>query len=345
MRLAVTADLHLRQSKPERLENLEVLIGQLLSREIRLLIIAGDLFDAADSSYAQLDSLAQRFPGMQLLILPGNHDPEVRQDLFASKNIQVFTKPTLKRIDQRLFLLLPYTEGSTVGESIAGLRESQHLRAHPWILISHGDLTAPRRRENGQERGYFPLTREDLVRFKPARVILGHIHVPNSTTEDVVYPGSPYPITADEYGQRRILILDTESAALSAFALTNPPLHVRVDIFLIPDGREEEQIRRQLESILSEQDSSERISVQTVLKGYTASRQMAQRVVETFLSERQIPCTGIDLDSLKVNDQENLATLADTVRQRVAQLELRHEDTKDLRQRILEKALQIVYGV
>ena len=89
MRVAVTADLHLRESNPERLENLEVLIQQLLSREIHLLIIAGDLFDAADKSYAQFDSLAQRLPDIRLLIVPGNHDPDLRRELFASDNIQV----------------------------------------------------------------------------------------------------------------------------------------------------------------------------------------------------------------------------------------------------------------
>ena len=181
MLIALTADLHLKQSNPERLRNLEILIGELLSRSIRLLVIAGDLFDASQQGYEALDRLAGRTPQMRLLILPGNHDPDLRQEMFASSNIQVFTKPTLRRIDRRLFLFLPYTEGTTVGEMIAGFRNSERLRAHPWILVSHGDFGAPRRGESGQERGYFPLTRRDLARFQPLKVILGHIHLPNST--------------------------------------------------------------------------------------------------------------------------------------------------------------------
>ena len=344
MRIAVTADLHLRESNPERLENLEVLIQQLLSREIRLLIIAGDLFDTADKSYARFDSLAQRCPDIQFLILPGNHDPNLRQELFASANIQVFAKPTLKRIDQRLFLFLPYREGSTIGETISGFRDSERLRSHPWVLVSHGDFAAPSRTESGGERGYFPLTREDLVRFKPARVILGHIHVPNSTTAEVVYPGSPYPITADEYGQRRVLILETETAAVSELPLSHPPVRVLAEVFLIPDGREEQQVRKQLESVLAEQGSSGNLVVQVVLRGYSASRRRAQVLVEAFLSERGVPCAGIDLEPLRVNDQENLATLAGTVRQRIARLELNYGEADELRQAVLEKALDIVYG-
>lgn len=344
MRIAVTADLHLRESIPERLENLEALIEQLLSVGIHHLVVAGDLFDGADNSYARVDSLAQRSPKIHLLLIPGNHDPDLRQDLFASGNIQVFAKPTLKRIDQRPFLFLPYKEGSTIGETICAFPESERLRSHPWVLVSHGDFTAPRPKENGGERGYFPLTREDLARFKPARVILGHIHVPNSTTAEVVYPGSPYPITADEYGQRRVLVLESTSASIDELPLTHPPIRVRAEVFLIPDGREEEQIRGQLQSVLAKEGSSENLVVQAVLKGYSASRRRAKASAEAFLSERGIACVGIDLEPLRANDQESLATLADTVRQRVADLKLNYEEAEELRQAVLEKALEIVYG-
>jgi DNA repair exonuclease SbcCD nuclease subunit len=344
MRVAVTADLHLRESNPERLENLEVLIQQLLSLEIRHLIIAGDLFDSADPSYARLDSLAERSPEFQFMVIPGNHDPDLRQELFASDNIQVFAKPTLKRIDQRPFLFLPYRGGSTMGETICSFRDSERLRSHPWILVSHGDFAAPRPMDNGGERGYFPLTREDLARFKPVKVILGHIHVPNSTSAEVVYPGSPYPVTADEYGQRRVLILEPKSASVTEFPLTHPPVRVRIDIFLIPDGREEEQIRSRLQSFLAEQESSENLVVHAVLKGYSVSRGRAKAFVEAFLFERGIPCAGIDLQSLIVNDREELATLADTVRRRVARLKLDYGEAEDLRQAVLERALEIVYG-
>jgi DNA repair exonuclease SbcCD nuclease subunit len=344
MRIAVTADLHLREANPERLGNLEILLQQLVSERIHHLIIAGDLFDGTDGSYAQFDSLALRSTDIQFLLIPGNHDPDLRQDLFAAGNVQVLTKPTLKRLDGRVFLFLPYREGTTMGETISGLPEVERLRTYSWVLVSHGDFAAPRRRENGEERGYFPLTREDLVRYRPVRVILGHIHNPNSTAGEVVYPGSPYPISAAEYGQRRLLILESESATVSEFPLTHPPVQVRAEIYLIPDGREEEQIRRLLKSVLAAQNSSENLLVQVVLKGYSASRRKAQRFAQSFLSEAGIACSGIDLESLKVNDQESLATLAETVRQRITALELKYEEAEELRQAVLGKALEIVYG-
>ena len=134
MRIAVSADLHLRESNPERLQNLEALIQQLLSEGVHHLLIAGDLFDGTDSSYTGFDSLAQRSPEIQFIIIAGNHDPEMRQDLFASGNIRVFVKPTLKRIDRLAILFLPYREGSTIGEAISAFRDSQRLRSCRWIL-------------------------------------------------------------------------------------------------------------------------------------------------------------------------------------------------------------------
>jgi DNA repair exonuclease SbcCD nuclease subunit len=344
MRIAVTADLHLRESNPERLENLQVLLRQLQSRRIRSLIIAGDLFDGFDNSYAGFDALAGRFPDFHMFVIPGNHDPDLGQQHFASGNVQVFSKPTLKPIDQRPFLFLPYREGSTIGETISGLPDAERLRTLPWILVSHGDFTAPRPKDSGDERGYFPLTREDLARFKPARVLLGHIHAPNSTTDAVLNPGSPYPVTSDEYGQRRVLILETKSGAVAGLPLSHPPVQVRVELFLIPDGREGEQIRSQLQSALAEQGEPEKLVVQVVLKGYSASRRRAREFVEELLRKEKIYCAGIDLESLRVNDQENLATLAGAVRKRVKQLELKYEAAEELRRAVLEKALDIVYG-
>lgn len=355
MRIAVTADLHLRQSNPERLENFEQLITQLLSREIHLLIIAGDLLDSAggsagspaDGSYAKVDSLAGRFPEMQLLILPGNHDADLQPGMFAAKNIHLFTKPTLKRIDRRLFLFLPFRGDSTIGETIAGLEDSELLRSNPWILISHGDFTAPRPRESGQERGYYPLTREDMARYRPAKVILGHIHVPNSPEEDVLYPGSPYPLSSDEYGQRRVLVLDTATAGVDELLLSHPPLYLRADIFLIPDGREQDQIRIQLQRNLAN-SHSERIAgnlqVQVVVKGYTSDRSKVQGYIETLLSDSGVTCSGIDLEALRVNDDKSLATVAEAVQEQIKKLELDYEEAQSLRQAVLEKALAMVYG-
>ena len=77
MRVAVTADLHLRESNPERLENLEVLVRQLVSAGVRRLIIAGDLFDGADRSYARFDALAGAAPDIRFTMIAGNHDPDL----------------------------------------------------------------------------------------------------------------------------------------------------------------------------------------------------------------------------------------------------------------------------
>ena len=159
-----------------------------------------------------------------------------------------------------------------------------------------------------------------------------------------MYPGSPYPITAAEYGQRRVLILDTASGAVDQLLLDWPPVYLLAKLFLIPDGREEQQIREQLEAAVGDRHLPEKLVVQVVLGGYSASRSRAKRLVEAALTERGIRCGGIDLQSLKVNEQRSVATLAEAVRQRVERLELRYPEAEQLREAVLEKALRIVYG-
>ena len=69
MRIAVTADLHLRASNPERLENLEILIQQLLAERIKEIAaahgvpiyenkpLARSLFDLVEAGEAIPESL------------------------------------------------------------------------------------------------------------------------------------------------------------------------------------------------------------------------------------------------------------------------------------------------
>jgi hypothetical protein len=182
-------------------------------------------------------------------------------------------------------------------------------------------------------------------------VILGHIHASSGLDEEVVSPGSPYPINADEYGRRRILLLDTDTAALQELHLEHPPVYLRSEILVLPDGREEEQIRTQLTSQLLDwekaslgQEFSKGLILHVGVKGYTSSRRNVQRSIETFLSEKQISCGAVDLENLQISDNESLAILANKVRERVSRLKLKEEEGESLRAAVLEKALKIVYG-
>lgn len=301
MKVAITADVHLNSQKKEPLDNFKVIVQELLSKGISHLVVAGDLFDLGYDGHIEVDNLAKQFPELSLIAVPGNHDPNLDRSQFNARNVEILTQPTIKKLGSRRFLFLPYREGKTMGGTIEESGCAKELEANHWILISHGDFGSPRPDENGDETGYFPLTRQDIARYRPARVVLGHIHAPSSLEAEVVFPGSPYPRTANEWGQRRVLVLDTESGLPENMPLENPPVYLQAELFIVPDAREKDQIRRQLASFLQEAEKeyrgagfSSHLVLSLVLRGYTTSREGIEQLIQALLAEKGVRINRIE---------------------------------------------------
>jgi DNA repair exonuclease SbcCD nuclease subunit len=313
-------------------------------------VVAGDLLDLGSEGHRELDALLRRHQELLVLAVPGNHDQHLRQALFAARNIQVFASPTLKRIDGRPFLFLPYQEGRSMGAAVEESGLASQLPAGQWVLISHGDFAGPRREDSGEEGGYFPLTRQDLGRLHPARVILGHIHLPGPGGLDApaVSPGSPYPLSAAEHGPRRVLLLDTDTAALEELPLSHTPVFVEARLLLLPDGREAEQVRAGLAKYLDELDNhspaalGRRLRLRVSLQGYATSRQGLEEETEAFLAARAVQLEAVALDRLEITSDTRRAVIAQRVRQTVASLQLDYPDAQRLREEVLTQALRLV---
>ena len=87
MKIALTADLHLttREEHSERYEALEDIFQQMLSHDVRTLVIAGDLFQSRQANLSDFDTLCSSVgeQGISVLILPGNHDQELQGSPFC----------------------------------------------------------------------------------------------------------------------------------------------------------------------------------------------------------------------------------------------------------------------
>jgi len=320
--------------------------------------VAGDLLDLGCEGHRELDALLRRHETVRLLAIPGNHDRELRQELFAAGNIQVFTRPTLKSIEGRPVLFLPYQEGRSMGAAIEESGLTARLPAGQWVLVSHGDFGAPRRQDSGDEAGYFPLTRQDSSRLRPARAILGHIHLPfpagsggpGSIEAPVLSPGSPYPLSAAERGPRRILLLDTGSAAVEELPLSHTPVFLEARLLLLPDGNEAEQVRAGLDRFLEAPPPDgaaglgQRLRLSVHLEGYTTSRQGLEEHVGTLLAACGLRLEGVDLARLETTSDPARAVIAERARQAVAALPLDYPDAAALRQEVLAHALRLVCG-
>ena len=315
MRYAITSDLHLRTDAPGRLVNLEQILKLLLKEKIQQLIVAGDLFDRGYAGYKALDGLLKKYSAVHLTAITGNHDPDLSSGQFSASNITVVTQPEFvkgTRGELSLFLL-PYRPGMTMGEAMDIPQLTENSGDKSWVLISHGDYGVGTRKLCGGEDGYFPLTRADIARYRPGRVILGHIHKPNPIDDLVVYPGSPYPLDITETGRRRILILDTADGGLESMPLPFAPCNLHWRLFVVPDGTEAQQVESRLKALKQDLDRSMMtgIRVRLSVAGCAADRAVVESAARNFFEDSKIQLESLDTSALSFGEnRKDLGKLA-----------------------------------
>ena len=182
MKIAVTADIHLKADDkegnkyPERLNALRYILDSILKDGIRNLIIAVDLFDIESQNYSVFDQLCResKYSGINIYIVPGNHDPAINPKYFTAASIKVFSDPKILTLnnssdflqeaspgsastdaDLLSFFFIPYVPGKSMGEILA---EYKQILPRRWVLIGHGDYLSGIKIPNIYETGvYMPL--------------------------------------------------------------------------------------------------------------------------------------------------------------------------------------------
>jgi len=351
MKIAITADVHLSSSHGERMKNFISMVSALRSMNVSHVIAAGDLFDSSRDGVVEFDNFANGLTDMSFTVVPGNHDQGIRAGMFGSKNINIIERPGLKRIGGGMFLFLPYRDGEPMGSELERSGLVEKLSGEKWALVSHGDFGRINMDENGNESGYFPLTRSDITGFRPAVAILGHIHRPGSVMRNVVYPGSPYPLDINETGVRKIIVLDSGTLEYSWMPVKSSSVYYKWDIFIIPDSHEKEQVREQLESLIKEAEVElndniglEKVAVRITISGYTTERKGIEDCVRSILAEKGIEAEGLFMDSLNVIQGSDLILMASAVKERVDGLQLDYEKSEELKDEILDRAYEMLFG-
>jgi len=325
MKIAITSDLHLttREKHCERFLVLDSILQQMVKESIKTLILAGDVFDADSRNYAEFDGVCQkvRSAGIQFLIIPGNHDSGLKQSSFTSDNVAVFEKAEIHSLDliAMPFLFVPYLKDKNLGDIIADF--SEELRENQWILIGHGEWTEGLRERNPLEPGvYMPLSRADLDRFRPAQVVLGHIHKPLDRNP-VWVPGSPCPLDINETGRRRFLVLDAEKASIESRAIETGPIYFQASLVVLPIENElaalQNQIQKSIKSWSLTPDEMERARIRVTVRGYTANKKgLSDALHEAFQRFRFYQDEGPDLSQVsdaEESERSEIAKHADAV--------------------------------
>lgn len=317
MKVAITADAHLREERSERLSALEEVFKGTHASSIEHLIIAGDLFDENPelALVNQFKELVEKFPALKVHVILGNHDPGLSSGSFALDNLKIYSQPGPASIVARdIFMMMPYLEGSSMGDELAGLPLPSN--GNDWILIGHGDYMSGNWKPNPLESKhgtsvYMPLQRGDLEFYKPKRVFLGHIHKPTPVQSPldgwVLYPGSPHGLDVTETGRRRFLIYDDEANEVEEHWIKTGEIFYNETFLMVPADEELATLGQAMAATISgwglTDEEMQRVSLRANFGGFCQSTLMRVQEAVGSICERVKGPGRVDIKTEKLRPE------------------------------------------
>jgi DNA repair protein SbcD/Mre11 len=352
MSIAITADLHLtsRAEHPQRFAALVDILDQMVLTSVGTLIIAGDLFDANRRSYHEFEELVGRpeYRSLHIVAIPGNHDIALKQNSFTLPNLVIIDQPRLVRLEEKglPFLFLPYKPGLSAGDQMVGFRES--ISPQEFVLISHGDYISGVRAPNPLERGiYFPLTRQDIEKYQPARLFLGHTHL-SYEQEKVVSPGSPAAIDPTETGRRGFLIYDSVANTLERRFLRQGPIYMREKFLVLPSDLTgdnlQEEIQLRVKSWGFSDAELKRVELQAVFSGCSPDKTaIREKILQTVNGITLYPGGEPDVSNVISDEDPALAAAVALALQKAGDLILANSPANPDLEEIQRSVFRLIY--
>ena len=350
MKIAITADAHLRTGAeyPERYNALENVFEQTVAAGIEDLIIAGDLFDKDFQNYSEFEALCRRFPALQLHIIPGNHDPSISGKSITGDNVHIYTEPEVVEFDSVPFLFIPFELGATMGEKIAHMEPE--IDGKNWILIGHGDFYGGVREPNPLEPGtYMPLSRNDLGRFKPRTVFLGHIHKVHSPIDHVTYVGSPCGLDINETGRRTFVVYDTADGIIETRVIKTDVLYFKESFLILPRDNEvpllEQEIASRIQAWGIDPPDYSQVQLRVEASGYAKDRSAVLMALEAgFEGFKAFKDERPSIDELSVSSDDQLESIAERTMKLIELLGWSFGGDEPTKEQVEVAALSVIYG-
>lgn len=349
MKIAVTADVHLsdRASFPERYNALEGIFKTLQAQNTGVLIIAGDLFHKNFVNYSEFENLCRAYPGIDIHIIPGNHDARISSKSITSGNVTIYTEPEIVLFGSLSCLFVPYKEKTTMYQQASGWLEQ--LYGKEWVLVGHGDYYDGLKEINPMEPGtYMPLSRENVTAMAPLRVLLGHIHKPTELNR-AYYCGSPCGLDINETGRRRFLMLDTADAGVSSVDVAADVYYFTETFVVVPSEKELEYLGSEIENrILGwglAPEEKPKVKVRVQVRGYAMDRSGVLKTVEAgFAGFTFYDAEGPLIGELNVSADAQLAEIARRTMQLIDEENWNLTDGEPDKELVKLAALRTIYG-
>lgn len=376
MKIAFTSDLHLKSSllkqptekagdaikagmqNPERYNALINILDQINYLGINTLVIAGDLFDAESQDYYVFDRLCslEKYRGIDFYIIPGNHDAAISGKYFTSANIEVFENPEMRAFNEGKikFFFVPYKHGISIGQAMAEFEArfngQPDIFSGNWVLIGHGDYLSGSRDTNTYEKGtYMPLSSNDIEHYRPAIVILGHIHK-KTRSGKVYYPGSPCGMDINETGKRSFLVMDLNDLNITEKTVDTDIIFINESIVIAPSEDEKSYIKDKINKSLKKMDISReeisKVRIRLKFSGYTYDKKRLEKIIRESLEGFSFyDDSGPDLSSVFLfNDPEKMS-IVKRVKDKLDWLEsdvFENSFSEKEKNSVLEQAMHII---
>ena len=350
MRIAVTADAHLRTeaSHPERYNALENVFEQTVAAGIEHLVIAGDLFDKDFQNYSEFEALCRQYSALQLHIIPGNHDPNISGRSITGDNVHIYTAPTVVDFDSVPFLFIPYEEGAKMGEKIAQMADD--VTERQWVLVGHGDFYGGVKEPNPLEPGtYMPLSRNDLRKFTPRTVFLGHIHKPHNPSGRVTYAGSPCGLDISETGRRTFIVYDTADGSIENRVIKTDVLYFNESFLILPRDNEVPLLERETASRIETWDidpaDHPKVQLRVEASGFARDKSAVRHALESgFDGFKYFKDEGPAVDNLSVSSDDQLEAISERTMKLIEQLDWPFGGDEPTKEQVEFAALSVIYG-
>lgn len=197
-----------------RLEQRKVfkqIIEYIRDNEIDHLFIAGDLYEheyVNISTIEYINNLFKEIPETKIYIVPGNHDPRVKDSYYNkfnwNENVYIFNEKIEKVVEEEVDIYgfgfeNFYMQNSKLNE--IKIENPNKIN----ILLTHGALDAATK----EDMQYNPISKRELRALGFDYIALGHIHKPSYNDElnqTIVYPGSCISFGFDELGSHGMIV-------------------------------------------------------------------------------------------------------------------------------------------
>ncbi len=235
-----------------------------------------------------------------------------------------------------------------MGDGIARLEHE--IDGKRWVLVGHGDFYGGVKEPNPLEPGtYMPLSRNDLERFNPRTVFLGHIHKPHRPFAGVTYVGSPCGLDISETGPRRFVVYDTTDDSIEDRVIKTDVLYFTESFLVLPRDDEVPRLRQEIASRIEAWDielsDHTKVQLRVEARGYAKHRSAVLQALESgFESFAYFKDERPAIENLSVSSHDQLESISERAMELIEKLDWPFGGDEPTREQVEIAALSVIYG-